>query len=235
MYVPAHFAMDPDQALSLLAAAELGELITVDQHSEPQATLLPLVHRPDAGGFGSLVMHLARPNQQWRHQGSALVVLSGPDAYISPLWMPSAQQGTVVPTWNYRTVHVRGTLVTHDDPAWTRQAVDLLTARHEPGGLFGAEDQAALDRQVRAIVGVELVITEVIGKDKLGQNKASGDIAAIAETLEGRADDSPRAQHERLTGQAMREVALPHAQARESLVEQARTRRTDTDQGVSLG
>ena len=43
--------------------------------------------------------------------GEALVIVRGPDAYISPAWYPSkAEHGRVVPTWNYVTAHVYGRL-----------------------------------------------------------------------------------------------------------------------------
>ena len=37
----------------------------------------------------------------------------------------------MVPTWNYLTVHAYGSLVVHDDPAWTRDVVSRTTALHE--------------------------------------------------------------------------------------------------------
>jgi hypothetical protein len=45
----------------------------------------------------------------------------------------------VVPTWNYLTAHVYGRLVVHDDPAWTEDLVRRLTAKHEAGGMGGAQ------------------------------------------------------------------------------------------------
>ena len=228
--------MDPRVASSWLTTAEFGQLVTVGPDGVPDVTAVPILHHatgnltgdPDhrGGDLGSIVMHLARPNQQWRHTGPGLLVLVGPDAYVSPRDMPSARQATVVPTWNYRTVHIRGDLVSHPDPAWTRAAVDLLTVRHEPEGLFGEHDQAALDRMVRAIVGVELVITEVIGKDKLSQNKSSADITGVAQTLaDSRATDPQVRLAEQQIAAAMEEISRPHAQRREAVVEQARQTR----------
>lgn len=221
--------MDPETAGSMLERASVGELITVDD-GRPEATLLPLVHRPGSSSaadasqspYGSLVMHVARPNRQWHHEGPALVVIGGPDSYVSPRWMPSAADATVVPTWNYRTVHVRGRLIAHDDPAWTRAAVDLLTARHEPEGLFGPGDESAIEAMVRAIVGIELVIEEVVGKDKLSQNKSSADIVAIADALADDEATGAQAEADREVARAMRAVSVPHALAKERLVERAR-------------
>ena len=85
--------------------------------------MLPFVYDP---GMGTLRGHLARNNDQWRRPvvGEALVIVRGPDAYISPAWYPSkAEHGRVVPTWNYVTAHVYGRLAVHDDPAWVQQNV----------------------------------------------------------------------------------------------------------------
>ena len=95
--------------------------------------MLPFVYDP---GMRTLRGHLARNNDQWRRPvvGEALVIVRGPDAYISPAWYPSkAEHGRVVPTWNYVTAHVYGRLAVHDDPAWVEQNVRDLTGRHEAG------------------------------------------------------------------------------------------------------
>lgn len=56
------------------------------------------------------------------HLGEALVIVRGPDAYITPSWYASkVEHGRVVPTWNYVTAQVYGRLVVHDEPVcgWT--------------------------------------------------------------------------------------------------------------------
>jgi transcriptional regulator len=92
------------------------------------------VYDPDVGEHGALLGHLARNNDQWRCQvlGEAMVIVCGPDAYVSPSWYASKKQhGRVVPTWNYLTAHVYGRLVVHDDPGWVDDVVRRLTDKHE--------------------------------------------------------------------------------------------------------
>ena len=84
------------------------------------------------GDRGRLLGHVARNNDQWRLPalGEALVIVRGPDAYVSPSWYATkAEHGRVVPTWNYVTAHVHGRLVVHDDPAWVEDLVRRLTDR----------------------------------------------------------------------------------------------------------
>jgi len=134
MYVPAHFAMDEAAVQRVLAAPGATDLVTASR-SGLQATLLPFIYDPEVGEHGALLGHLARSNDQWRSEvlGEALVIIRGPDAYVSPGWYPSkAEHGRVVPTWNYVTVHVHGRLVVHDDPDWVEALVRRLTNSMRP-------------------------------------------------------------------------------------------------------
>ena len=121
MYVQTHFAAPGDAAVAeLLAQHGAADLITATD-SGLLATLLPFSYDPDQGERGALLGHVARNNDQWRRPaiGQALVIVRGPDAYVSPTWYAStAEHGRVVPTWNYITAHVYGNLIVHDDVAW---------------------------------------------------------------------------------------------------------------------
>jgi transcriptional regulator len=85
MYVPAHFAADDASVHDLLARHGAADLVTATAQGL-LATLLPFVYEPDAGEHGALLGHLARNNDQWRVPvlGEALVIVRGPDAYVSP-------------------------------------------------------------------------------------------------------------------------------------------------------
>ena len=189
MYIPAHFAAPADLLDSLLDSAALAELVTHRPETGFAATPLPLLRAGDA-----LHGHVARNNPQWRHglEGDcpALVIVRGPDAYVSPTWYPSkAEHGRVVPTWNYQVVHVHGRLVTHDDPGWTEQLVRRLTVRHEAGmpKPWSVDDMPAdfLAGQLRAIVGIEIRIERIEAKSKLSQNRPPADAAAVLSALGG--------------------------------------------------
>ena len=133
MYVPGHFAMDEPAVRDLLVHHGAADLVTATPDGL-LATLLPFVFDPDAGERGALLGHVARNNDQWRREvvGEALVIVRGPDAYVSPGWYASkAEHGRVVPTWNYVTAHVYGELVVHDDPVWVEALVRRLTGKHE--------------------------------------------------------------------------------------------------------
>ncbi len=217
MYVPRHFRMEPAEARAALAQVRLADLITVDpETSAPVLTPVPFVYDPSVGEYGAFLGHLARPNTQWSHTAHpALVVLRGGDAYVTPDWYPSYRGGKdSVPTWNYEVVQATGSLTAHTDPAWLEAHLRALTAHHDPDYDLDAQDRAGIERMLRAIVGVQVVVTSVEGKSKLSQNRSVDDIHGVAEGLDGlgRMDLAER----------MRTVSVPYASDRESAVQAAR-------------
>ncbi|MEV0647314.1 FMN-binding negative transcriptional regulator [Phytomonospora sp. NPDC050363] len=196
MYVPAHFAPGGAEVADLLTNHGAADLVTSTARGMI-ATLLPFVHDPGAGERGSLLGHVARNNDQWREPaiGDALVIVRGPDFYVSPTWYPSkAEHGRAVPTWNYVTAHVYGRLVVHDDPAWLASLVRRLTEKHEGRRAkpWTVEDAPArfVEGQLRAIVGVEVVIDRVEAKFKLNQNRSRADVDGVVAGLTAEGDES---------------------------------------------
>jgi transcriptional regulator len=192
MYTPNHFAVAPEDARAFLATVGAADLVTMTEDGL-LATFMPLLYVPETGENGALCGHLARKNDQWRVPvvGEALVIAHGEDAYIHPGWYPTkAEHGRVVPTWNYTTAHVYGELIAHDDTGWADANVRALTARQENG----REDPWSVDEapeafhagQLRAIVGVELVISRVEAKFKMSQNQKPENIDGV---IAGLVDD----------------------------------------------
>lgn len=201
MYIPAHFQADDAAVRELLHNHGAADLIT-PTGGGLLATLLPFTYEEpgssaDAGPYGRLLGHVARNNDQWREPtlGEALVIVRGPDAYISPGWYETKRDhGRVVPTWNYITAHVHGSLVIHDDPAWVEALVRTLTTKHEASRAepWSPDDapEPYFRGQLKAIVGVELQISRIEAKLKLSQNRSAADVEGVIAGLEevGRPD-----------------------------------------------
>ena len=132
----------------------------------------------------------------------AIVLVDGPDGYVSPSWYPSkSESGEVVPTWNYVSVHLHGRLSVVHDAEWLREMVESLTVRYESEREqpWSVDDAPAdyLDRMLRGIVGVEFVVERVEGKAKLSQNRSEADRAGViaglrAEGADGLLDEMER-------------------------------------------
>jgi transcriptional regulator len=123
------------------------------------------------------------------------VIVHGPDAYVTPSWYATkAEHGRVVPTWNYVTAHVYGELRVHDDPAWLDALVRRLTDLHESRepAPWSVDDAPSgfLAGQLRAIVGVELVISRIEAKVKMSQNRPAADVEGVIVGLEARGDSA---------------------------------------------
>jgi transcriptional regulator len=186
LYLPRFNVMDADDVRPFVAAVGTAQLVTVGVDGVPDATFLPVLWEGDR-----LVGHLARANPHWQRivDGSpALAVVTGSDTYVSPSWYAAkAEHGRVVPTWNYSVVHLRGRVLVHDDPAWVRGLVTRLTDRHErPRAEPWAVTDAPADyveKNLRPIVGVEIVVASVEAKAKLSQNRSDEDRAGVAAGL----------------------------------------------------
>jgi len=192
MYLPKHFEESRAEVLhELVRTHPLGLLVTLAD-AGLQANPVPFILDADpAGGPGILRAHVARANPLWRETRSdveALVVFQGPQAYVSPSWYPSkAEHGKVVPTWNYVMVQARGTLRAIDDPAWVRAFVTRLTTRHEavqakPWAVADAPPDY-IETTTRAIVGLEITLSALVGKWKVSQNRSAADRAGVASGL----------------------------------------------------
>jgi transcriptional regulator len=179
MYVP-HFnaVEDQDEIRRMVRAIGAAQLVTTGPDGYPVATLLPVVWEDDV-----VIAHMARANPHWKvivDDAPTLLVVEGPQAYISPSWYPAkAEHGRVVPTWNYTGVQLTGRSRLHHEPEWLRHAVDLLTTAHEAHRErpWATTDAPAkyVDGQLRAIVGIEIHIENVHGKAKLSQNRSAAD------------------------------------------------------------
>jgi transcriptional regulator len=181
MYRPSPFeAPDLDAMYALVEDSPLGALVTMGE-AGLAANHVPFELDRQAG---VLRAHVARRNPVWRDaqagRADALVIFTGPDAYISPNgYATKAETHEVVPTWNYVAVHVQGAIHVHDDVPWLRGLVARLTRRFEASQpvpwKMGDAPAAFLDEQLAHIVGIEIPIAGIEGKWKLSQNRSVAD------------------------------------------------------------
>ena len=146
-------------------------------------------HVPFVVDEGRIQAHLMRANPLARHlrdgPSDALLIVSGPDAYVSPDWYGEPR---MVPTWNYVAVHLRGKLRLLDDAA-LRSVLDRLSANFEarlapkPPWKTDKVDDAVLAAKMRAIVPIEMSIEATDSTFKLNQNRSDTARAGAAAAL----------------------------------------------------
>lgn len=191
MYLPEHFAEQRVDLLHRLISEHSVGALVVPTAAGLEANHLPFELDAEPAPLGTLRGHVARANPVW-HQFTrgveALVIFHGPQAYISPSWYPSKKiTGEVVPTYNYLAVHGYGEVKIIHERDWLRALVTRLTDRFESGRAapWGVSDAppAFIDKQLGAIVGIEIPLTKLIGKWKVSQNRPAADRAGVVAGL----------------------------------------------------
>lgn len=191
MYIPEQFCVSHLPALhDLIRARPLATLVT--RHADGlEANHIPMVLSPEDSPYGTLRGHVARSNPLWHEHPSdseVLLIFHGAESYITPSWYVSkAESGKVVPTWNYVSVQAKGKLRVIEDAAWIRAQLESLTNHNEAvfDHPWAVSDAPAdfTEKLLQAIVGIEIVITDLKGKWKVSQNRSSLDRASVASGL----------------------------------------------------
>jgi transcriptional regulator len=187
MYVPPKHAIDEAAAWSVVREAGAGMLV-VQTPDGLQSVFVPVVVSED---HTTILSHLARANSWWRSLKDGDEVLGlflVASAYVSPSNYPSRFENSgVVPTWNYVAAEVRGRLTIHDDPEWLLRQVRLVTEQFEAGRSpqWHLDDASSeyVDRQVKAIIGIEIDVGAIQGKAKLSQNRPAVDHDSVRDNF----------------------------------------------------
>ena len=157
MYVPAHFRETRPEVLHEFMRRHPLATLVARTATGVDANHIPM-ELAFVDGLPRLRGHVARANPLWREampEEPVLAIFTSAGSYVTPSWYPSKREhGKVVPTWNYAAVHARGPIRFVDDAAW-----------------------------LRALVGFEIEVRELVGKFKASQNREERDRAGVAAGL----------------------------------------------------
>lgn len=192
MYLPTHFQQeDLTELFDCIEAHPLASVMVVHE-GEIEANHIPLELDRSAGKKGMLRGHIAKANPLFNlleHERSAYVIFHADQAYISPNWYEGKQEHhRVVPTWNYRVVHVKGKMRKVTDEKYLRGILARLTRTHEatqavPWKMGDAPNDFIIE-QLEKIVAIEIEIDSIVGKFKVSQNRSAVDAINVAKALE---------------------------------------------------
>jgi transcriptional regulator len=187
VYIPKHFEEPRIHVMhDLIRAYPLSTVVT-GTSSGLNANHIPLHLSESSEPYGVLRGHVARANpllDDIRNEAEALAIFHGPNAYITPSWYATKKEtGKVVPTWNYSAVHAYGVFRIIEEASWVRDQLNSLTTENEsdfpePWSISDAPPDY-IDQIMKAIVGVEMVITKLLGKWKVSQNQPSQNQASV--------------------------------------------------------
>ena len=197
----------PDAHLShLLNQAHFGSLVTTHE-SGLRTTPIPFYaeKRDDAW---IAVTHLARHNPQATDPitGPATAVFHVMDAYVSNTWYASNKVLPNVPTWDYVSIQMPGTVTIIDDPQRALQVAAKLTHKMGDGDELKRVASNRSMTMATHIVAVELTADRVIARAKMSQDRHPDDIRGVIEQLESAGKTDMAA--------FLREVSLPVAEER---------------------
>jgi len=182
MYIPKHFEEnDLTEVASLIKEFGFATLVST-ANGLPRATHIPLELVIDKDGAWKLHGHMARANPQWRDfadQADVLVIFMGPDSYVSPSWYDHKN----VPTWNYKAVHLSGKAHTIEGEALESMLRAMMhryeSAHAEKPLVYEEVPRDLLDMDLRALVGIEIIVEKIEAASKLSQNRNEASYESI--------------------------------------------------------
>lgn len=189
------FRGTPREANIAFARARGFGVLSVNGTDGPLAAHIPFELSGDAR---ETRRHLARSNPIVRADLPlpAVMIVSGPDGYISPDWYGVPDQ---VPTWNYVAVHLRGVL--HPQPPEALQPhLDAVSEHFETGLLpktpwrSAKMTEGVMGRMMRMILPFRIEILSIDGTWKLNQNKTAAARQGAAAELLARLEPSAATQ-----------------------------------------
>jgi transcriptional regulator len=157
------------------------------------ATQVPVFIDEQPGGSLVLTGHIQRKTDHHKaflQNNEVLTLFTGPHTYISASWYEEKQAAS---TWNYMTVHARGSLRFLDDAALLRVLQRTTNFfENNPGSPSLVEKMPPeyVERMMKAIVAFEITITSMEHVFKLSQNRDAKSYNSIIEKLNGQGGDA---------------------------------------------
>lgn len=199
MYIPNINSMtNKTEIVEFMQRFSFATIITA-KGGMPAATHLPFLVSTNNEDI-VLTSHFAKANEHWNdiENNMVLVIFSEPHAYISPKHYEKVLN---VPTWNYISVHAygKGKLIRETD-----KVSELLesTINNYELSYKAQWDKLPNDYKIgmsKAIVGFEIVVSDIQAKKKLSQNKTENEKLKIIDSLSESTDTN-----EQLIAQYMR-------------------------------
>ncbi|RWU06354.1 FMN-binding negative transcriptional regulator [Pedobacter chitinilyticus] len=184
MYKVGHFLeKDTAKLIPFIQAHPFAVLIGANNHI-PSAAQIPLQVKI-VGDEIKLIGHVMRKTDHhlaFAANENVLALFQGAHAYVSASVYENPASAS---TWNYSSVQVRGTIKLLDE-AGTRKAIEDLTNQYEKEhspAAFHQMSEEYIAHHLKAIVGVEITVTELEGVFKLSQNHSEANKEKIIDYL----------------------------------------------------
>jgi transcriptional regulator len=174
MYVRSSHQPHSDADVVQLIRQNMFATLVTSSASGVIASHLPFVFDETRGAHGTLYAHMARANEQSATigpAGEALVIFTGPHAYISPSWYDDR---ATAPTWDYVAAHCYGTPILHSDEQALlniQRLLDIAEADHAQPWSMNELHADEVHAMIRNVVSFEIPLTRIEAKFKLNQGE----------------------------------------------------------------
>jgi len=164
---------DPELILRFIKEQPFAFLAGCDTSSKPVATQIPMFIDEREGKL-FLSGHMMKNTDHhlaFLQNPNVLAVFTGPHTYVSASWYEDKGQGS---TWNYMSVHARGTLRFLDEDALLsilKRTTNHFENNPHSGANFEDLPDEYVRRMVKAITAFEITVEEIGHVFKLSQNR----------------------------------------------------------------
>ena len=164
-----------------------------DKDSKPVATQVPVFidEKDDKILLTGHIMRNTDHHKAFAQNSNVLAVFTGPHTYVSATWYDNPYQAS---TWNYMSVHARGT-IRFGDEADLEAILKRLTLHYENNNpssttIFDNLPAAYRERLMKAIVAFEIEVTSMEHVFKLSQDRDEKSYDNIAIQLKKQGGDA---------------------------------------------
>lgn len=163
-----------------------------DLNNHPVATQLPLLleKKENKIFFHGHMMKSTDHHKAFIENPNVLCVFTGPHTYVSATWYSDPHQAS---TWNYISVHARGTIKFLDDDALVdvlrKTTLHFESDNHASTTVFDNLPHEYRNRLMKAIVAFEIEVKEIDNVFKLSQNRDKESYTNIIEKLKEQGGD----------------------------------------------
>ena len=204
--LPSFQEQDINKVIAFMKANSFA-VISSNGDQYPVATQIPLAIEEVAGKI-LLKGHLMKNTDHHKafvKNSKVLVLFTGPHCYISAGWYSDVQSAS---TWNYMTVHAKGTISFTDDEG-TYKAIKAVTNQYEgidSPASFQHIPPGYIDKLINAIVGFTIEVESIENTFKLSQNKTEQEQQNIIQQLLVTGDFNSAA----IAKEMLDRVVIPH-------------------------
>lgn len=172
--LPYHKEKDPQVINEFVQRYPFAFLTGCDEHNMPVATQVPLFMEEKNGKhfLSGHIMKNTDHHKAFLHNPQVLVVFTGPNSYISGTWYSDP---CMAATWNYMSVHARGTIRFLDGAALEemlqKTSLHFEHNNERSSTVFNNLPLAFRQKVMHYIIAFEIEVQELDTVFKLSQDK----------------------------------------------------------------